>query len=328
MKLLSGVGELPDGVTKTVATIGNFDGVHLGHQALIDSLLLQAQKLSLPSLVILFEPQPGEFFQGTDAPERLSSLREKLDILASYGVDYVYCLRFGTCISQMSAAEFATQYIFSRLRVGYLLIGDDFRFGYKRGGDTRLLQEISQDYKATVSIFSDFVIDRTRVSSTVIRKVLNAGDLEKAQQLLGRPYSMCGRVVRGDGRGRTIGAPTANLRLNRKSAAIEGVFCVKVKREKGSVLSGVANVGTRPTVDGKSKPIVEVHLFDFDASLYGEMLTVYFMDKLRDEKKFSSLDGLVEQINNDINAAKKYFQDVLKNITDKSNKSWLNTKTH
>jgi riboflavin kinase/FMN adenylyltransferase len=295
-----------DFLNGTVATIGNFDGVHLGHQALLKRLRMQANHKALPSVVILFEPQPAEYFQGQKAPARLTNLREKLEILRQGKIDYVYCMKFNEKLASMSAEAFARHCLFSGLRIKYLVVGEDFRFGQQRQGNVPLLQRIGEVSDCEVEVFPDVVIDNKRISSTKIREALAKGELQQASSFLGRTYSICGRVIKGDGRGRMWGVPTANLRMHRFSLPLKGVFCVQIKRN-GHWLKGVANLGSRPTVDGK-KNILEIHLFDFNENLYGEMLQVFFLRKLREEIKFSSLDTLIAQIHQDVLAAKAHFQ--------------------
>lgn len=309
MKLLRGFHQISDLGVSTAATIGNFDGVHCGHLALLKKLRNQAERFNLPLLVMLFEPQPSEYFRGAEAPARLSSFREKLDILRQAGVDYVCCLKFNNHLASMRAFEFAERIIFSLLKAKYLLIGEDFHFGHERVGDIALLKDVGSKSGCDVDAFPDFFIDHQRVSSTRIRQALAAGDLEQAAHLLGRSYSMCGRVIRGDGRGRQWGIPTANLSLHRLTLPVKGVFAVRVFRQGKPALNGVANIGCRPTVDG-SKNVLEVHLFDVNESLYGEMLQVNFLYKLRDEMKFASIDALITQIHNDVNLAKTWFKQV------------------
>lgn len=305
MKLLHGFQHIAELNLGTVATIGNFDGVHRGHQALLAKLRSQATQMKLPMVVMLFEPQPSEHFQGRKAPARLSSLREKIQVLGQCGADYVWCLKFDDQLASMSAVEFAECYIFSLLQARYLLIGEDFRFGHDRVGDIDLLKELGHQRSCEVKKFSDFFIDTQRVSSTKIREALNDGKLEYAAKLLGRPYSMCGRVVRGVGRGRQWGVPTANLNMHDKVLPLSGVYCVRVRREGKPLLSGVANLGCRPTMDGV-KNNLEIHLFDIDESLYGEIFQVYFLHKLRDEIKFASVEDLIVQIKKDVTKARDY----------------------
>ncbi|MBI2786766.1 MAG: bifunctional riboflavin kinase/FAD synthetase [Legionella longbeachae] len=309
MKLLRGIQHFSVFDKGVVATIGNFDGVHLGHQNLIKTLRHKATILKLPLVLILFEPQPREYFQQEKAPARLSSLREKLEVLRDCQIDYIYCIKFNHFLAQTSASDFARTYLFSILNVKHLLVGEDFRFGKNREGDVHLLKVLSTEYACDVTIYSNFCINEDRISSTKIRMALQQGDLDGAAKYLGRTYSICGRVLHGDGRGRQWGIPTANLALQRYSLPLQGVFVVQV-RVASQMLYGVANVGKRPTVDG-SKNILEVHLFDFDQSIYGELLQVFFLHKLRDEVKFTSVDALIAQIHDDIVVAKAF----VKNLT-------------
>ena len=306
MKLVRCFQQLSELSGGTVTTIGNFDGVHLGHQALLSMLRSEATRRQLPLVVMLFEPQPGEYFHGQEAPVRLSSLREKLQALRQCGVDYVFCVKFDDKLASMSAVEFAERYIFSALNAKFLLIGEDFRFGRDRLGDVALLTELGHKLSCVVQKFPDFYINKQRVSSTKIRQALHSGALESSSTFLGRVYSMCGRVVYGAGLGRQWGVPTANINLNRSTLPLQGVFCVRVKQEGKPLLSGVANIGCRPTVDG-SRNVLEIHLLDVDVSLYGEMLQVFFLHKLRNEIKFSSVDELKAKIYNDIVEAKSWF---------------------
>lgn len=303
MKILRGMQQIN---VNTAATIGNFDGVHCGHQALLQALRSKANLMNLPVLVLLFEPQPSEYFNGREAPPRLSSFREKIEFLRKLGVDYVFCLKFDSNLASISAMDFAERIIFSLIKAKYLLIGDDFRFGRARTGDVELLKFLGHRQSCEVQNFSDVIVNSGRVSSTKIRQALQDGNFKIASKLLGRTYSMCGRVIPGDGRGQQWGIPTANLSLHRLTIPLHGVFCVRVIGPRNMTVCGVANIGCRPTVDG-SKNILEIHLFDFEASLYGEMLHVYFLHKLRDEVKFVSVGALIEQIHQDITEAKHWF---------------------
>lgn len=305
MKLLRGVLARSAFKQGVVASIGNFDGVHLGHQHLISALKKKAYALNLPLVLVLFEPQPREYFNSVEAPARISSLREKLDMLKSCQVDYIYCIRFNATIAQTSAYDFACTYLFSRLNAKYLLIGADFRFGKNRAGSIDLLKVLGEKYACEVEVAPDFCIDGKKISSTTIRSALAEGNLTCASHYLGRSYSICGRVIHGDGRGRQWGIPTANLNLNRPSLPLKGVFAVEV-RLNSKTRQAVANVGCRPTIDGHNVS-VEIHLFDFDESIYGDLLQVFFLHKLRDEVKFTSVDALITQIHQDIVATKIYF---------------------
>lgn len=307
MKLLHRVSQIPELNTGCALTIGNFDGVHRGHQSLLVSLQKQAIRLQLPMVVLLFEPQPGEYFKGKQAPARLYRLREKIQTLQACGVDYVYCLKFNRQLANMSPVEFAEQFIFSRLNAKHILLGADFRFGRDRAGDLALLQKLSHKHGSTVEIYPDFCLDKARVSSTQIRHALYLGDMARTEALMGRKYSLCGRVMQGNGMGRQWGVPTANLNVTLGTLPLNGVFCVQVRRKNNDLHAGVANIGNRPTIDG-SKNILEVHLFDFNESLYGEMLQVSFLHKLRDEIKFSSMDALITQIHVDVAAARNMYE--------------------
>ena len=310
MKLLRGLQQISDISKGTATTIGNFDGVHLGHQALLEALRYKASDLKLQRLVILFEPPPREFFKGREAPARLSSFREKLEMLDQSGVDLVYCVQFNNQMASMKAAEFANRYIFSLLRTRYLLIGSDFRFGQDRLGDITLLNELAFQQSCIVETFPDYFLDKKRVSSTSIRSALKQGMLKEAAEALGRPYSMYGRVIRGDGRGGQWGVPTANINIHRVHLPLQGVFCVNVHRLGKPSIMGVANIGSRPTVDGR-KNSLEVHLFEVKESLYGEFLRVEFLYKLRDEMKFPTVDALIGQIHQDVNTAKAYCAELI-----------------
>lgn len=288
----------------TVATIGNFDGVHAGHLSMLQQLKDKSITLGLPLVVVLFEPQPGEYFCEPAPKPRLSSLREKLAALTCAGVDYVCCLRFNKQFAQISSVDFANN-LLSCLQLKYLLVGEDFRFGYQREGDVSRLRQITTEHGCELQVFSDFLYKTKRISSTIIREALQAGNLSLANTLLGRPYKLCGRVVRGAGRGQQWGIPTVNIHLGRRMPALVGVFCVQVQGP-GILVNGVANLGTRPTVDG-SRFVLEVHLLNWDNDLYGTLLQVFFLQKLRPEMKFDTIDALLSQIHTDISAAKAVF---------------------
>ena len=306
MKLLRAVhgANMPE--QGTVATIGNFDGVHRGHQALLQALKAEGRHLNLPTLVVLFEPQPHEYFNPTEASARLTNFKEKWRQLSQLGIDYVGCLGFNNALASMPADVFAEKLIFSKFKTKSLLVGEDFRFGHKRTGDLVLLERLAAKHQCDVHVYSDVMLASARISSTRIRGLLEAGHMRDAALLLGRSYSMYGRVVFGDGIGRTWGVPTANIQLKRLVLPFTGVFCVNVRRANGQMYQGVANVGRRPTLDGLTNRL-EVHLFDFDGSLYHEHLEVYFLHKLRGEVKFASLDALISQIKTDILDAKTIF---------------------
>ncbi len=307
MELIRGLCNLRPRHRGCVATIGNFDGVHLGHQAVLGQLAEKAAELSLPSVVITFEPYPQEFFaHGAVVPPRLTRFREKIQALRRYSVDRVLCLPFNRVLSETSAQDFIRRILVEGLGVRYLVVGDDFRFGHQRQGDFAMLKEAGARYGFQVVNRHTFSIDGARVSSTRIREALAHGDLNNAGKLLGRPYRMCGRVAHGDQRGRTIGFPTANIYLHRKASPVQGVFAVEVFGLDAEPLPGVANVGTRPTVDG-TRALLEVHLLDFAQDIYGCYVQVDFLHKLRDEQKFASLDDLKRQIEFDTAQARDFF---------------------
>ena len=306
IRIYRGSAPIPALHDGSVATIGNFDGVHQGHQMLLAQLCARANRLQLPSLVVLFEPQPAEYFLGDQAPVRLFSFREKIHALQQAGVDAVYCCRFNAHLASLSPAAFAEQVLFSLLRVKHLLLGQDFRFGQGRLGDTAALKKLGDARQCVVEVCPDYPTDQTRVSSTEIRLALREGNLQQAALYLGRPYTVSGRVIRGFGRGRQWGIPTANVHIPHGVLPLRGVFFVQVRRANGAVFSGVANVGCRPTLNGNQTSL-EVHLLDMEASLYGERIAVTFLCKWRDEMKFASVDLLITQIKQDIREAKSYF---------------------
>ena len=291
-----------------VATIGNFDGVHLGHQAVLGQLAEKADELTLPLVVVTFEPQPQEYFRPQESPPRLTRFREKVQALRRYAVDRVLVLRFNQTFSQQSPDEFIQNLLVNGLGVKYLVIGDDFRFGKDRAGDFAMLQAAGHAHGFEVVNMHTFIQNGERVSSTRVREALGKGDLNEAEKLLGRTYRMSGRVAHGDKRGRTIGFPTANIFLHRKAIPLRGVFVIQLYGIAGEPVPGVANLGTRPTVDGM-RTLLEVHLFNFDRDIYGCHVHVDFLLKLRDEKRFDSFDKLKEQILVDVDKAKAFFTD-------------------
>lgn len=305
MEIIRGLYNLRPRHGGCVATIGNFDGVHLGHQAVLGQLAERAGELGLPTAVVTFEPQPREFFTHGDTPPRLTRFREKMQALRRFSVDRVVCLRFNATLAAMPAAEFIERLLVQGLAVRYLVVGDDFRFGAARAGDFAMLRAAGDAHGFHVTSMHSFNIDGARVSSTRIRTALAVGDLEEAEKLLGRLYRMCGRVAHGDERGRQLGFPTANIHLHRKSSPLRGVYAVEVFGLERAPLAGVANVGTRPTVGGVRSQL-EVHLLDFDGDLYGRYLHVDFLHKLRDERRFESLDALRAQIRQDVVVARAF----------------------
>jgi riboflavin kinase/FMN adenylyltransferase len=291
-----------------VATIGSFDGVHLGHQAILRQLTAVARQHQLPAVAIVFEPQPHEFFSGDKAPARLMRLREKVQALLAAGVNRVLCLQFNDELRQLSADAFIEKVLVGGLGIRHLVVGDDFRFGCDRRGDFTLLQQAGNAFGFEVSDSVTLNVDGERVSSTRIRQLLEAGDFSGAEKLLGHPYIINGRVAYGKQLGRQLGVPTANVHLRRYRSPLHGVFAVSTRFCDGSVHQGVANIGVRPTVNGVSKPLLEVHLFNFSRMVYGEMIDVSFHKKLREEKKFASLDELRAQLQTDIEQGKAFFR--------------------
>lgn len=306
MELIRGLYNLHLGQRGCVASIGNFDGVHLGHQQVLGQLATQAALYQVPIVVITFEPHPQEYFTPEQAPPRLTRFREKFEILRRYSVDRVLCLSFNSRLAHLTAEEFIQQILVTGLGVRYLVIGDDFRFGYQRRGDFNLLQRAGAAFGFPVVTLHTFRIDQERVSSTRVREMLQRGDLSSAEKLLGRPYRMAGRVVHGQQQGRIIGFPTANLFLHRHAAPLSGVFAVEMFGIPGEPHPGIANLGVRPTVGGMH-PLLEIHLFDFNKDIYGQHVEVDFLDKIRPEQRFSSLADLRVQIIRDIDAVQTFF---------------------
>jgi len=306
-KIIRGIHNLESNPQACVATIGNFDGVHLGHQAVLQQLAMKGDTMGLPAVVITFEPQANEYFDAENAPARLSRFREKVDALRCYSIQQLCVLQFNKKLAEMTAADFIRQVLVDGLNIKYLVVGDDFRFGKNRQGDFALLQQAGQTYGFQIVNMHTFGIKQQRVSSTRIRQALHAGDLTLAETLLGRPYRMSGRVAHGDKRGRTMGFPTANIHLHRRNVPLSGVYAVQLFGVDGEPIKGVANVGVRPTV-GKTKTLLEVHLFDFNQDIYSQQVQVHFLFKIRNEQKFANLDALILQIEQDCLAAKAYFQ--------------------
>lgn len=303
MELVRGLYNLRARHRGCVATIGNFDGVHRGHQHMITAVRAAAIRVGLPAAVITFEPTPREFFEGDAAPARLTRLREKLEALASYGVDRVLVLRFDRRVQAMGATEFVERLLVDGLGVRHMVVGHDFHFARRREGNLALLQEAGRRHGFTVEEVGRYMDDGERVSSSLVRDALGRGDLERARKLLGRPYRMAGRVRRGAQLGRTLGFPTANLALHRKVVPLWGVFAVRVSGAGLADHPAVVSLGTRPTING-TEPLLEVHVFDFDGDLYGRYLDVDFILRLRDERRFETIDALVAQMHRDAAAAR------------------------
>lgn len=306
MKLIRGIHNLCPAHHGCVLTIGNFDGVHRGHQALLKALRAEGDARGLPVMVMIFEPQPLELFAAGKAPARLSRLREKLRYLAQCGVDYVLCVRFDRRFAAQTAQSFVSDLLVKKLGVQFLAIGDDFRFGAGRQGDFLLLQKAGAEYGFQVASTQTFCHEGMRISSTAVRQALQQDSLEQAERLLGHPFTISGRVVHGDELGRTIGFPTANLPLRRQVSPVKGVFAVEVTGPWGKAIPGVANIGTRPTVSGMRQQL-EVHLLDVVMDLYGQHIDVILRKKIRNEQRFASLDELKAQIARDVETARDFF---------------------
>ncbi len=307
MHLIRGLSQLEPFKNGCVLTIGNFDGLHLGHRTVIKKLAERGKTLELPVVIMIFEPQPLEYFLKDNEPSRLMRLREKVIQFAKLPVDHLLIVKFNRYFANYDAEQFIDDILIKKLNVKHLVIGDDFHFGKARRGNFALLKEKGKVYGFSVEDTGSYQSEGLRVSSTLIRDALSAGDLAQAERLLGHCYSVCGRVAHGDKRGRTIGYPTANIKMFRKNTPINGVFAVTMTGIDGLEFEGIANVGTRPTVDGDSRVILETHLFDFDKEIYGRYVEVHFKQKIRDEMRFQSMEQLKAQIVKDVAEAKNIF---------------------
>ncbi len=305
MELIRGIHNLRQEHAGCVLTIGNFDGVHRGHQAVLTKLREQAELLSLPSCVMVFEPQPLEFFAPGKAPARLSRLRDKYEDIAALGIDRMLCVKFDRAFSKLTAEQFIEQILLRQLDVRFLVIGDDFRFGAHRLGDFALLAEAGKKHGFQVLSTDTLLHDQQRVSSTLLREALKDGRLDDVAHMLGHSYVISGRVAHGAKLGRTIGFPTANIHLKRLIAPLQGVFAVQIEIN-GIRHPGVANIGFRPTVNG-TRSQLEVHIFDFEEDLYGKQLQIRICHKLRDEQKFPSFTALQTQITADALHAREWL---------------------
>lgn len=288
-------------------TIGNFDGVHLGHQAMLSRLVDAAWQWHLPAAVMTFEPHPREFFAPESAPARLTNLREKLELLRERRIDQVYVCRFNRTFSQIEAQDFVARILHRALHVRWLLVGDDFSFGAKRGGDYALLARHAGALGYELTAMPSLEIDGKRVSSTLVREALAAGDMRLAKHYLGRHYSISGRVMHGDKIGRSIGFPTANIQIKHNRPPVAGIFAVKLRVDGDEALKGVASLGTRPTIAPNGGLRLEVHVLDFFGDLYGKHVRVEFLMKIRDEAQYPDLPTLTAQIARDVQDAKAYF---------------------
>lgn len=287
----------------SVVCIGAFDGLHRGHQSLLRHAATRAHVLGVPAVAVAFEPLPREFFAAGDPPPRLMLPRDKVQGMREAGIHGIGLLRFNARMAAMPAADFIEKVLVGRLAACEVWVGPDFRFGHKRQGDVAMLQAEGQRHGFSAHAIAPFLLDGERVSSSAIRAALSVGDFATAERLLGRPYAIGGRVVRGRQLGRTLGFPTANLRFPRKPA-LQGIYATRVHGIGDRPMASVSSFGTRPTVDGV-EPLLEAHLFDFDGDLYGRHLRVEFVAKLRDEVKFDDLDSMVEQIHRDAADARR-----------------------
>ena len=303
MELVRGMHNLRERHRDCVVTIGNYDGVHRGHQHMIAALRARATELGVPAVIVTLEPTPREFFAGDAAPARLTRLREKLDALTLYRVDRLVVLRFDERLRNMGAGEIVERLLVQGLGVRHMVVGHDFHFARNREGTIETLREAGARHGFTVEEVGRYLDDGDRVSSSLVREALGRGDLARATRLLGRPYRMAGRVRRGQQLGRRLGYPTANLALHRKVVPLWGVFAVRVTGAGLVDHPAVVSLGTRPTING-TEPLLEVHVFDFDRDIYGKYLCVDFVARLRDERRFESLDALVEQMHRDAAAAR------------------------
>ena len=303
MELIRGLHNLKK-QSGCVVTIGNFDGVHIGHQEILKNLVNASRRQALPSLVISFSVTPETFFGRPKA--RISNFRDKHMLLDSLGVDKHLLIRFAKSFSKISAIDFIDKILIEKIGMRHCFVGDDFRFGSGREGDFSMLQKASLENKFKVEKIKGVVSNGSRISSSEIRKALSAGDFGSAQDFLGRPFSISGKVARGEKIGRTIGFPTVNIGIKRKLIPVLGVYSVLIKHNS-ETYTGVCNVGKRPTLGG-TKSLLEVFIFDFDKEIYGDSIEVIFKQKCRDEKKFESLDELKEQIKKDTEKSRLFFQ--------------------
>jgi riboflavin kinase / FMN adenylyltransferase len=305
MQVIRGVPAKSNG--PSALTIGNFDGVHLGHQAMLAQLCAAASQRNLPACVMTFEPHPREFFTPHDAPTRLTTLREKLELLASFGVERTYVCAFNRKFAALSAQTFIDELLLARLQTKWLLVGDDFRYGAKRAGDFALLAKVAPSAGFALASMPSFVHNGERVSSTAVRNALARGDLARAHELLGRAYSISGRVMHGNKLGREIGFPTANIQMRHNRPPLRGIFAVHLHVAQTCVLPGVASLGLNPTVSDTNRAKLEVHVFDFSGDLYGQHVRVEFLKKLRDEEKYIDVETLKQQIQIDADQARIFL---------------------
>ena len=305
MRLVRHLEDLPypELASGSVVTIGAYDGLHLGHQQLLERVNHVAADSGLTAVVMSFEPTPKEFFGGSSPPARLMRFREKFESLEAHGIDLFYCPRFAAQMRDISAPDFIRRILIHGLNARYLVVGDDFHFARRREGTIEHLSAVAGVLEYDVEQVPSVVVNGVRVSSTAIRDALGGGDMRTASKLLGRPYRMSGKIVKGDRVGRTLGYPTANVDLRRRQSAVMGIFAVRVHGLDGGPHDAVASVGSRPTFNG-TKPILEVHIFDFDEDIYGKYIHVDFIAWLRDQVKFDLVEDLVAQMDVDADNAR------------------------
>ncbi|AYV21946.1 MULTISPECIES: bifunctional riboflavin kinase/FAD synthetase [Vibrio] len=307
MELIRGIHNLKNQHHGCVLTIGNFDGVHLGHQRVLEQVKKKALLLGLPAVVMTFEPQPMELFAKDKAPARLTRLRDKFELLEAMHLDRLLCVNFNRRFASMSPESFIKDLLVNKLGVKFLVIGDDFRFGKGREGNFDMLKKAGEEFGFEVVNTASFCVEDTRVSSTAIRQALASDHLDESAEMLGRHYTLSGRVAHGQKLARDFGFPTANISLKRYVSPVRGVYAVQVYGVDSQPLPGIANVGKKPTVAGTT-PDLEVHIFDFEGNLYGKQIEVALLHKIRDEKKFESLELLKQQIELDADVARVWLR--------------------
>lgn len=306
IRVFQSLPEARAALRSSAVTIGKYDGMHRGHQAILQQLQQEAARLQTTSLVILSEPQPEEFFAGSAAPARLNAFHDKVGFLEQFGIDAVYRLAFDGAVSRQPARNFVEEVLLAGLRMKSIVVGEDFRFGYQRQGSVGMLVELAPVHGFALNAVPPCVDGGERISSTLIRQYLEQGECQRVSQCLGRPYSISGEVVKGRQLGRVLGFPTANIALKINRLPLSGIFVVTAQ-EGGVERKGVASIGYNPTVSADDKAKLEVFLFDFDGDIYGCDMKVNFLHKLRDEKRFSDLSGLKQQMMLDVSEAKRFF---------------------
>jgi len=307
MQLIRSINNFPYSLVKDgcILTIGAFDGLHLGHQCLLEHVIKKSLESGLPSVVMSFEPTPGEFFSQDKPPARLMRFREKYQALKKLGIDIFFCPRFDEKVQNLEADDFIRQLLIQKLNLKYLVIGDDFHFARNRSGNYKQLKKVKELLEFEVKKISSIIVNDKRTSSTLIRGLLDRGKLTEAGHFLGKPYQMSGRVIVGNQLGRELGYPTANINIQRLQSALMGIFAVKVHGISSNPLDAVASLGIRPTFYEGKKPLLEVHIFNFNKDIYGRYIDIDFISKIRDEIKFNSADALIEQMHKDAIDAKK-----------------------